>query len=438
MAIIKPDMESWKDMRFGMFIHWGLYALLGRGEWAMYNEAIDSTEYRKLMDSFTAEKFDPKAWAQTAKAAGMKYMVLTTRHHDGFALWDSKASWGQFTAMQSAAHRDFVREYVEACREAGLKVGLYYSPLDWRFPGYFFPCMYEKNAEELRTQCFEQIRELLTNYGKIDIFWFDGGEDYWLCHGRNLHKEPDGTDFRLNAQCPGFWHAAELDCMIRELQPGIVVNNRYGNREFGDFDTPESRAGEFNLREPWESNMTLNGSWGWIPIPPRSLREVLSLMMENATGDGNFLLNVGPRADGEIEPTQVERLKEVGAWLKKYGESVYGTRGGPFRNSKWGGMTYKDNVIYVHVWDWKLNTITLPKLNATIQRITSLTAKEMNASVSDGAVTFSVSAEDRMQPDTIVKLELDRPVKELVDDTMSWCGEYENQVRNAALIVEQL
>lgn len=434
----KPDMESWKDMRFGMFIHWGLYAQLGRGEWVMYNEPIDAGEYRKLMHTFTAEKFNPRAWAQTAKAAGMKYMVLTTRHHDGFSLWDSKASWGQFTSMQSAAHRDFVREYVDACREAGLKVGLYYSPLDWRFPGYFFPRMYAENAAELRTQCFEQIRELLTQYGKIDIFWFDGGEDYWLCHGRNLHKEPDGTDFRLNAQCPGFWHAEELDCMIRELQPGIVINNRYGNREFGDYDTPESRTGEFNIHEPWESNMTLNGSWGWVPTPPRSLREVLALLLENATGDGNFLLNVGPRADGEIEPAQVERLQEVGQWLTQFGESVYGTRGGPFRNSKWGGMTYRDRTLYVHVWDWKLNTVTLPRLQATILRVTSLTARELHADMQDGIVTFSVGAVDRLAPDTILEIELDRPVRELVDDTVSWCGAYTEQICHEALIVERM
>ncbi len=142
--MIRKELQEWKEMRFGMFIHWGLYALLGRGEWAMYEEAIDKDEYRKLMDSFTAENFDAGKWAAVAKAAGMKYMVLTTRHHDGFALWDSAASHEQFTSMHTPAHRDFVGEFVDACRSAGLKVGLYYSPLDWRFPGYFSRVCTEK------------------------------------------------------------------------------------------------------------------------------------------------------------------------------------------------------------------------------------------------------------------------------------------------------
>ena len=184
---MEKRIEDWKDLRYGMFIHWGLYSLLERGEWVMWSEAIDKDEYRKLMHRFTAETFDPHAWAQVAKDAGMKYMVLTTRHHDGFSLWDSPGSYEQFTSMHSAAHRDIVREYVDACREAGLKVGFYYSPLDWRFPGFFFPRMYRQSADQLRKQTFDQVRELLTNYGKIDILWFDGGEDYWLCHGRNLH-----------------------------------------------------------------------------------------------------------------------------------------------------------------------------------------------------------------------------------------------------------
>ena len=270
--MIRKELQEWKEMRFGMFIHWGLYALLGRGEWAMYEEAIDKDEYRKLMDSFTAENFDAGKWAAVAKAAGMKYMVLTTRHHDGFALWDSAASHEQFTSMHTPAHRDFVGEFVDACRSAGLKVGLYYSPLDWRFPGYFFPRMYRKSALEMRRQCHEQIRELLTQYGKIDIFWFDGGEDYWLCHGRNLHQDNAGEDFRLHPQCPGFWGAEELNDMIRTLQPGIIVNNRFGNREFGDFETPEKRIGEFNTMTPWETNTPINGTYGWVDRPAASLR----------------------------------------------------------------------------------------------------------------------------------------------------------------------
>lgn len=434
---MRAEINHWKDQRFGMFIHWGLYALLGRGEWVMFNEPIDKDEYRKLMDSFTAEKFDAREWARVAKKAGMRYMVMTTRHHDGFSLWDSKASYEQFTSMNSAAHRDFVREFADACRAEGLMVGFYYSPMDWRFPGFFMPRLYRKSALEMRKQCHEQIRELMTQYGKIDIMWFDGGEDFWLAHALDLHggiKQRDIT----NPQCPDFWGAEELDRMIRELQPGIIINNRYGSREFGDFLTPEERTGEFNINEPWESNMTINGIWGWTPNPPRTLRECIRLLAKNVTGDGNFLLNVGPRADGTIEPVQVERLLEIGRWLEKYGESIYSTRGGPFKNSNTGGMTYRDRTLYVHIWDWEENVILLPKLDAKILSVTSLTADEFHWEMKDGCLSFYVGERDREAVNTVIKIELDRPVGELVSPETNWKQSPRCSYKNGALIVEGL
>ena len=176
-------VRAWRDMRFGMFIHWGVYSIPGRGEWAQWNEQIPVEEYAKLADDFKPVKFNAAEWAATAKAAGMKYMVLTARHHDGFCLWDSQASFRDFTSMKTAAHLDFVAEYTKACRDAGLKVGLYYSPLDWRFPGFFFPGIYRSNAEAMKQQTYAQIRELLANYGQIDILWWDGGGDDWLGFG---------------------------------------------------------------------------------------------------------------------------------------------------------------------------------------------------------------------------------------------------------------
>lgn len=434
---MRAEIEAWKDMRFGMFIHWGLYALLGRGEWAMYNEAIDQDEYRSLMDRFSAERYDARAWARVAKAAGMKYMVLTTRHHDGFSLWDSPASRGRFDAMHAAAHRDFVKEYVEACRSEGLKAGFYYSPMDWRFPGYFFPRMYRRSAEDMRAQCFEQIRELLTNYGKIDVFWFDGGEDYWLCHGRNLHVQDDGTDFRLKPQCPGFWHAGELDAMIRNLQPGIVINNRYGNREYGDYLTPEGYAGEFNVREPWETSMTLNDSWGWVPnCPPRSLRECLVLLCRCATGDGNLLLNIGPRPDGTMEAEQITRLEEIGAWLTQYGESIYGTRGGPWRNDDMGGMTWRNNTLYVHIWDWKRNTVRLPRFDADPMEIAALTTDSLHWAKEEGHIALSVDAAARSMPVTVIRLTFHTSVDKMQSEGL-WQDVPPAQTGSAALIVEE-
>lgn len=174
----EEQMKWFRDAKFGMFIHWGVYSMLGKGEWVLMNEHLDVRKYETLKDDFLAENFDAEQWAKNAKAAGMKYMVLTTRHHDGFCLFDSKCS--DFTAMKGAAHRDFVKEYVEACRKEGMKVGFYYSPLDWRFPGYFMPDLYWESAEALKKQCHDQLMELMSNYGKIDLLWFDGE---WLALG---------------------------------------------------------------------------------------------------------------------------------------------------------------------------------------------------------------------------------------------------------------
>lgn len=411
---MRQEIEDWKDLRFGMFIHWGLYALLGRGEWVMFNEAIDKDEYRQLMTQFTAEHFDARVWARTAKEAGMKYMVLTTRHHDGFSLWDSPASREQFDAMHSAAHRDFVREYVEACRAEGLKVGLYYSFPDWRFPGFFFPRMYRASAEDLRAQCMEQLRELLTNYGKIDILWFDGGEDYCLCLGHNLHDPNDGKDPGIKTQCPGFWPEKEIYEMARTLQPGIVVNNRCGQKLHGDFKTPEGSVGGFNVKEPWETCICLGGFWGWSPKKaPRSLKNCLSTLSQCATGDGNFLLNVGPRPDGPMDEDKILRLREIGDWLKAYGECIYGTRGGPWENDEMGGMTWRDNTLYIHIWEWEYNTVCLPKFSANILDIRALTTDCLKYESVDGHLTFTVDSEARNMPLTVIRIEFDENVGQM-------------------------
>lgn len=434
---MEKRIEDWKDLRYGMFIHWGLYALLGRGEWTMWTEALDKDEYRKLANRFSGEQFDARSWAQAAKNAGMKYMVLTTRHHDGFSLWNSPGSYESFDSMHSAARRDFVREYTEACREAGLKVGLYYSPLDWRFPGFFFPRMYAGNASLLRKQTFDQVRELLTEYGKIDILWFDGGEDFWLCHGRDLHSWEEKGHMENRVQVPGFWHEDELYAMIRSLQPDIVTNNRYGSRKYGDFITPEGKVGSYNAEISWESCFTLNHSWGYVPGEPMSYRKLLRTLLSCATGDGNLLMNIGPRPDGSMPEDHVARLKEVGFWLEKYGDSVYGTRGGPFKNDETGGMTCSGNRIFIHVWEWPSDTVRLPVLDASILSVTSPTADTLKYSLHDGHLEFSVGTEDRDNPDTLVTIELDRPAESIRNNSICWRQVRQNNF-HAALIVDEL
>lgn len=215
-----------REARFGMFLHWGVYSIQGRGEWAQWNEQIPVDEYAELAGQFNPDKFDPNVWASIAKAGGMKYMVLTARHHDGFALFDDPES--SFTAMKSAAHYDFVADYVKAVRKAGLGVGLYYSPLDWRFPGFFFPGIYQPSAIELREQYERQIEELASHYGKLDLMWFDGGGNEWLGF--------EGIEF-----ASGGWHARSKDkpysgrfdwqdvktvAHLRQLPPGIILYDR--------------------------------------------------------------------------------------------------------------------------------------------------------------------------------------------------------------------
>jgi len=407
-----PVLERWRGDRFGMFIHWGLYSLLGRGEWVIFSEQIDYREYKRLMDRFTAAQFDPDAWAATAKAAGMKYMVLTSRHHDGFCLWDSKVS--DFKCTRSAARRDLVAEYTRACRKAGLLVGLYYSPLDWRFPGFFFPGMYRENAEALKQQTYDQVRELLTNYGKIDILWFDGGGDDWLGLG-GLEFGEGGWHTRDRAkhyEGRPLWEAEKLYAMIRELQPGVIMNDRaasHGDWQ-GDFSTPEQRIGAFETQRPWESCMTLCTSWGYRTNDTmKSLGTVLQLLVRAAVGDGNLLLNVGPTAAGIIEPRQVQRLKEVGEWLGQYGESIYGTRGGPFPSAAWGGCTWRGNQVYVHVLDWPEDYVQLPPTPHRIVSSRSLTGSQVKVDQTAEGVRIAVPAPERQAIDTVIALELDGP-----------------------------
>ena len=405
----KADMSRWRNYKFGMFIHYGLYSLLGEGEWVMFNKPIDKDEYALLTQRFTAEAFDGAALARLARQAGMRYMVLTTRHHDGFCLFDSKFSIDDFTVMRTPAGRDLVREYADACRAEGLGVGFYYSPMDWRCEGFFFPQMYHRSALRMRAQCHSQVRELMENYGKIDVLWYDGGEDYWLAHGKHLNNGSE-ENFREHPLIDNFWGEAELNEMARRAQPGIVINNRLGMRRYGDFDTPERKIGAFNLKRPWETNDCLAVSWGWQPdTPVRSLQNVVHLLTDVITGGGNLLLNVGPRPDGSIEPAQAQRLQEVGVWLNQYGEAVYGTRGGPVKND-WdvGGAVWKDNNVYFHIKTPACTEVRLPLQGAAAfdGQVICLTGEEPPAWRFEDGVLKVTLPQRRNEIETIVKITL--------------------------------
>jgi len=347
-------MKWWAEARFGMFIHWGLYAIPARGEWVMLVERIARDEYKKLSRRFKPPvKFSPEEWVKTARDAGMKYMVFTTRHHDGFCLFDSRAS--DFTSVKTAAKRDFVKEYVAACRKHKMRIGFYYSLLDWRFPGYFDRKKYPESFKAMVVQAHEQVRELMTNYGKIDILWYDGG---WI----------PGTDIKKDTHL--LWKSRELNSMARKLQPHIVINNRSGLPE--DTDTPEQHTTPSEEGRYWESCMTMGDSYGWGYIRNNPNMKPATQLIQNLVdcsgSGGNYLLNIGPKADGSIRKEEIARLREIGVWLKKNGKAVYGSeRTAPgFARSLIGTVTSSGKNAYLHIFRWPGKTAVFSSIKNKI------------------------------------------------------------------------
>ena len=325
-------LDWWRKATFGMFIHWGVYAVPARGEWVMYHEAWSNEEYARFADRFTAAHYDPREWVALAQEAGMKYMVLTTRHHDGYCLFDTKTT--DFSAPKTAPGRDLIAEYAEACHEAGMRMGFYYSLEDWRFP-YQLPHlpMHEDMSvyQPMVEQAHAQVRELMSNYGKVDILWYDGSFP------------------------SGIWRSEELNAMVRELQPEIIINNRSGLPE--DFGTPEQHIVAEN--RPWEACMTMDDAWGYTEgsADYRSVNQILGMILSCASQGGNLLLNVGPDAEGRIPPPAVERLKTVGRWMKVNGEAVYGAVGTPLNTHSLGPTTRVGDRLFLHVANWPGSTV---------------------------------------------------------------------------------
>ncbi|MBN1421494.1 MAG: alpha-L-fucosidase [Planctomycetes bacterium] len=384
-------LEWWREARFGLFIHWGPVSLKGTEiGWSRGGErrgtggtgAIPVEVYDNLYKEFNPVEFDADEWVAIAKAAGMKYLVFTTKHHDGFSMFDS--SFTEYKITNSPFKRDVVAELARACHAAGLRLGFYYSPPDWHHPDYRTP-----NHARYIEYLHGQLRELCTRYGKVDIIWFDG----------------------LGGKAAD-WGSERLIPMIRDLQPGVLINNRAGVP--ADFDTPEQRVGRFQIDRPWESCMTICRQWAWKPNDRmKTLKECLDIFVRCAGGDGNLLLNVGPMPTGEIEPRQVERLKEMGAWIAKYGESIYGTRGGPFRPAGWGASTRKGNRIYVHILLWEGDALSLPAIPKKIVGSRVLTGGEARILQTADGIEIRIPREARQEIDTIVALDLDGPASEI-------------------------
>ena len=406
-AAKEARLAWWREARFGMFIHFGLYSIPGRGEWVQWEEQIPNEEYAKLADQFNPTS-SVTAWVETAKAAGMKYIVLTARHHDGFCLFDDGTN--EFTSVKSAAHRDIVKEYVTAARKAGLGVGLYYSPLDWRFPGYLSPNVHRQSAEAMREQYHRQMDELLSNYGKLDILFFDGGEADWLSFGGDWKsaewkKRPAGQHYT-----GGFsWQHDKVYNMIRRLQPQVIFNGRADMPEDLHSREGDWAGGNFDNQHPWEHCLTLAGAWGYQKTArPKPLKDCIHYLVNAAGRDGNLLLNVGPAPDGQIDPAQAKRLREMGDWLGKYGASIYGTRGGPFLPGDYGVSTFRDQTIYVHILKWPGDKLVLPAIPAKVVRTAALTGGEAAVTQTEAGIEISVPVANRNATDTIIEIQLDQ------------------------------
>jgi alpha-L-fucosidase len=336
-------LQWWHEAKFGMFIHWGLYSVLGRHEWVMENEGIPVAEYEKLAQQFKPKPFPAREWAKLAKATGQKYMVMTTKHHEGFCHFETKHT--NYCAPKQGPGRDLVKEFVEAARGEGLRVGFYHSLMDWHHPDGARCATDEAARRRFVDYVHGEIRELLTQYGKIDILWYD-------------------VAWPLSVQG---WESERMNKMVFELQPDIIVNNR--NLLPGDFSTPEQEIVKDPNGRAWESCMTLNDSWGFQRADDswKSPKQVVRNLIECASQGGNYLLNIGPHADGSIPDESVRIFQEVGQWMQRNGETIYASEICQVRSSDYATFTRKGNTLFMHVHFWPGETVTLAGLQNKVK-----------------------------------------------------------------------
>jgi alpha-L-fucosidase len=401
-------IERWKDLRFGLFVHWGPVSIVGteiswsrggerRGRHDAHTGNVPVEIYDNLYRIFNPVKFAPDQWVQLAKDAGMQYLVFTCKHHDGFCNFDSRLTDYKITSPRSPYGKDIVKQLADACHRAGMPWGVYYSQPDWRHPDYRNGAAHAKYIEYLHGQ----VRELLTDYGKTDMWFFDG----------------------LGGSAAD-WDAPRLIRMMRQLQPDLVINDRAGIP--ADYDTPEQTIGSFQNIRPWETCATVGHQWAYNPDDVlRPIEECLRGLVCCAIGDGNLLFNAGPRPDGRFEEPHAARMREMGAFLRKYGESIYGARGGPFvapdekmrkddeesfqmpQGRWWGGSTRRQNLIYLHILRWPAETVALTAIPRRVVRHSVLTGGSASVHQSNSGIEVTVAAAHRAAVDTIIKLELD-------------------------------
>ncbi len=334
-------MKWWHDARFGMFIHWGLYSVLGRHEWVMEDEAIPVADYEQLAKRFTPKPNAARAWAKLARQAGQKYMVMTTKHHEGFCQFDTKLT--NYCAPKQACGRDLVREFVDAARGEGMRVGFYYSLMDWHHPDGA-RCLTDEAARRRFVDYIHgQVRELCSNYGKLDVLWYDVS---WPL-------KPEG------------WESEKMNKMVRDLQPEIIINNRSGLPE--DFATPEQRIQAEN--RAWEACMTMNDSWGYQRADDawKTPKTVVRNLITCARDGGNYLLNIGPKPDGSIPQESIDILTQVGKWMDRNSQSIYTAEKCDVKRANYANFTRKGNTLYMHVYFWPGDYVAISGLRAKVQ-----------------------------------------------------------------------
>jgi alpha-L-fucosidase len=438
--IKEAALRNWMDVKYGMFIHWGPVSLTGQEiGWSRTNANVGT--YDNLYKRFNPSLFNAEAWVKIAKDAGMKYMVLTVKHHDGFSMYDTKFS--TYNIMRSPFGRDILKELSEACRKNGLLFGAYYSIVDWWHPdyihfssggashggpGFALPAGTTPDFSRYVTYVRNQVKEIVANY-PVDFIWYDGWTEEWTRNGKTSWTYQEGWDLYND---------------VKAVNPKVFVNNRAGNGKVddwgdevnfgydkldadyaGDYATPETRDGKFTIQIPWESGTTIKPQWAWSGSTPYPLNDLLSLLIVAVGGGGNYLLNVGPKPDGTIDAPEISRLKEIRTWLDRFGEGIYNVRGGPYtvKNTRnpaaegmldWGASTHRDSTVYLFIRNWQGKTsMEFPALKQNIRKSTFMT-NSGQVQQANGKLIITVA--NTSQPvATVVKLELDGAVTEIID-----------------------
>ncbi|MGM9475014.1 alpha-L-fucosidase [Pedobacter sp. GSP4] len=407
--VLAPNMAAFMDQRFGMFIHWGPVSLRGTEIGWSRDKQVSKEDYDNLYKEFNPVLFNADEWVKAAKDAGMKYLTITARHHDGFCLWPTKFT--DYNIMNTPFKKDVVGALKKACDKQGIKFCIYYTILDWWHPEYPIHSAHNSTIDpksdmnKYLAYMKNQLKELVTNYDP-QMLWFDGGwEKPWT---NEMGKE--------------------VYAYLKKLKPSLVVNNRLGkemagtqnkkieaHQMVGDFDTPEQVVGRMNMDTPWESCFTICNQWAWKPNDKmKSLDECLSISSKTFGGNGNLLLNVGPMPDGRIEARQITRLKEIGDWLKINGSAVYGTLGGPYSPTDDYAATRKGNKVFLHIINTKKTEIELPNIpDRKINQVHTMQGE--NLKVQEGNNTFKITLPANLVGKTeyIVVLELNGPTESL-------------------------